>query len=257
VAWRLPGATGYRVWCLVWLMALYELSLSWDSSKRVLINFPFRPPSAFLFRPTTSILVSLPFTSSPQALSLHPVHTRYCPSAQFPFFPSVLFFFFFFFSMAFRRLSSGTSHSTSYSYSNAAASASLSGSSLRNEQSSPTSTQSPITAPSPTMRKRQRTLDMHPGNSAPADPHPPPGAPPAVGDDAFINDHDAVDSAGDDDEEEDKPKSDKKAGRRKIKIEFIQDKSRRHITFSKRKAGMSSISKNHVLPFSHAYLQES
>ncbi|KAF9046615.1 SRF-type transcription factor (DNA-binding and dimerization domain)-domain-containing protein, partial [Panaeolus papilionaceus] len=26
--------------------------------------------------------------------------------------------------------------------------------------------------------------------------------------------------------------------RRKIKIEFIQDKSRRHITFSKRKAGM-------------------
>ncbi|GJJ13393.1 hypothetical protein Clacol_007647 [Clathrus columnatus] len=29
-----------------------------------------------------------------------------------------------------------------------------------------------------------------------------------------------------------------KAGRRKIKIEFIQDKSRRHITFSKRKAGI-------------------
>ncbi|KAF9485794.1 SRF-TF-domain-containing protein, partial [Pholiota conissans] len=64
--------------------------------------------------------------------------------------------------------------------------------------------------------------------------------PPPVGDDAFINDHDAVDSAGDDDDDEDgvKPKSDKKAGRRKIKIEFIQDKSRRHITFSKRKAGM-------------------
>ena len=33
-------------------------------------------------------------------------------------------------------------------------------------------------------------------------------------------------------------KPDKKAGRRKIKIEFIQDKSRRHITFSKRKAGI-------------------
>jgi len=30
----------------------------------------------------------------------------------------------------------------------------------------------------------------------------------------------------------------KKAGRRKIKIEFIDDKSRRHITFSKRKAGI-------------------
>ncbi|KAK0487505.1 SRF-type transcription factor (DNA-binding and dimerization domain)-domain-containing protein [Armillaria novae-zelandiae] len=66
----------------------------------------------------------------------------------------------------------------------------------------------------------------------------PPVGPPAVSDDAFINDQDAVDSAGDDDEDEDKPKSDKKAGRRKIKIEFIQDKSRRHITFSKRKAGI-------------------
>lgn len=30
----------------------------------------------------------------------------------------------------------------------------------------------------------------------------------------------------------------KKAGRRKINIEFIEDKSRRHITFSKRKAGI-------------------
>ncbi|CAO3699286.1 hypothetical protein G6F70_004659 [Rhizopus microsporus] len=31
---------------------------------------------------------------------------------------------------------------------------------------------------------------------------------------------------------------DKRAGRRKIKIEYIHDKSRRHITFSKRKAGI-------------------
>jgi hypothetical protein len=31
---------------------------------------------------------------------------------------------------------------------------------------------------------------------------------------------------------------DKRAGRRKIKIEYIEDKSRRHITFSKRKAGI-------------------
>ncbi|KAI7833462.1 hypothetical protein BX661DRAFT_129127, partial [Kickxella alabastrina] len=30
----------------------------------------------------------------------------------------------------------------------------------------------------------------------------------------------------------------KRAGRRKIKIEYIEDKSRRHITFSKRKAGI-------------------
>ncbi|TEB39772.1 SRF-TF-domain-containing protein, partial [Coprinellus micaceus] len=86
---------------------------------------------------------------------------------------------------------------------------------------------------SPSMRKRQRTLDIHqPG--VPQDHPPPPGQ---VGDDAFINDHDAVDGSGEDEEEDDKPKSDKKAGRRKIKIEFIQDKSRRHITFSKRKAG--------------------
>lgn len=58
-----------------------------------------------------------------------------------------------------------------------------------------------------------------------------------VGDDAFVQDRDAIDGSGDDDEDDEKPK-DKKAGRRKIKIEFIQDKSRRHITFSKRKAGI-------------------
>ena len=99
---------------------------------------------------------------------------------------------------------------------------------------SPTSHLSPT---SPTMRKRQRTLD-HVGNAAPAEGHVPLSGPAAVGDDAFITDHDAVESGGEDDEDEDKPKSDKKAGRRKIKIEYIQDKSRRHITFSKRKAGM-------------------
>ncbi|KNZ76728.1 Serum response factor like protein [Termitomyces sp. J132] len=62
--------------------------------------------------------------------------------------------------------------------------------------------------------------------------------PPTVGEDAFINDDAAGDSGGDDDDDDEKPKTDKKAGRRKIKIEFIQDKSRRHITFSKRKAGI-------------------
>lgn len=52
--------------------------------------------------------------------------------------------------------------------------------------------------------------------------------------------HEDGDDDGDDDDD-DAPKSkaaDKKSGRRKIKIEFINDKSRRHITFSKRKAGI-------------------
>ena len=72
----------------------------------------------------------------------------------------------------------------------------------------------------------------------PADPSAvPPPPPPAQ--DQFITDQDVADSGAEDDEDSDKPKSDKKAGRRKIKIEFIQDKSRRHITFSKRKAGES------------------
>ncbi|KAF8158906.1 SRF-type transcription factor (DNA-binding and dimerization domain)-domain-containing protein [Mycena galopus ATCC 62051] len=84
------------------------------------------------------------------------------------------------------------------------------------------------------MRKRQRTLDMHsaaPGQADPIDAN-------NVGDNAFIADHDAIDSAGDDEDDDEKPKSGQKQGRRKIKIEFIQDKSRRHITFSKRKAGI-------------------
>src|SRR4051812_2610970 len=38
------------------------------------------------------------------------------------------------------------------------------------------------------------------------------------------------------DDEEGGVKPEKRAGRRKIKIEYIDDKSRRHITFSKRKA---------------------
>jgi MADS-box transcription factor len=55
--------------------------------------------------------------------------------------------------------------------------------------------------------------------------------------------HEEPDEDGDDYDDDDglggaSKKGDKKAGRRKIKIEFIQDKSRRHITFSKRKAGI-------------------
>ena len=65
------------------------------------------------------------------------------------------------------------------------------------------------------------------------------GAPPASGEDGFVVDNDATASGDDEDEEGGGKSHDKKAGRRKIKIEFIQDKSRRHITFSKRKAGKS------------------
>lgn len=43
------------------------------------------------------------------------------------------------------------------------------------------------------------------------------------------------DSAGED-SDNDKPA--RRSGRRKIKIEYIEDKNRRHITFSKRKAGI-------------------
>lgn len=43
----------------------------------------------------------------------------------------------------------------------------------------------------------------------------------------------------------------KRAGRRKINIEFIKDKSRRHITFSKRKAGiMKKVWQHYLNPHS-------
>ncbi|SAL97670.1 hypothetical protein [Absidia glauca] len=42
--------------------------------------------------------------------------------------------------------------------------------------------------------------------------------------------------SGDEDSDDNKPV--KRSGRRKIKIEYIEDKNRRHITFSKRKAGI-------------------
>lgn len=47
-------------------------------------------------------------------------------------------------------------------------------------------------------------------------------------------DEEEHDSADDSDSE----KPAKRSGRRKIKIEYIEDKNRRHITFSKRKAGI-------------------
>lgn len=151
--------------------------------------------------------------------------------------------------MAYRRQPTSTAAtSPSYPYSNAAAQhhtqqPSLSGQNIQDD---------PATS-SPTMRKRQRT-DLNLANTGIVDPQqqPPAGAQqplqhlpqpvqPGVPEDGFIHDQDAVESGGDDDDEEEKPK-DKKAGRRKIKIEFIQDKSRRHITFSKRKAGTRSTS---------------
>jgi len=49
------------------------------------------------------------------------------------------------------------------------------------------------------------------------------------------HDDDLDEESGD---EETGSKNEKRAGRRKIKIEYIDDKSRRHITSSKRKAGI-------------------
>lgn len=49
----------------------------------------------------------------------------------------------------------------------------------------------------------------------------------------------SVSGVGGDDDDDDEPSSGKQQKeRRKIEIKFIQDKSRRHITFSKRKAGI-------------------
>lgn len=54
-------------------------------------------------------------------------------------------------------------------------------------------------------------------------------------------------AAVDDDDDDDQTGT---RERRKIEIKFIGDKSRRHITFSKRKAGiMKKVSKGTLLPF--------
>ena len=47
-----------------------------------------------------------------------------------------------------------------------------------------------------------------------------------------------VGSGGEEEDDEDEEGEQKKPGRRKISIQFIEDKSKRHITFSKRKAGV-------------------
>ncbi|KAJ7804348.1 SRF-type transcription factor (DNA-binding and dimerization domain)-domain-containing protein [Mycena olivaceomarginata] len=60
-----------------------------------------------------------------------------------------------------------------------------------------------------------------------------------VGDNMFIADHDghAVNRSGDNDNDDKKPKSGQRQGPKR-KIEFLQDKSKRGITFCKRKAGI-------------------
>lgn len=109
-------------------------------------------------------------------------------------------------------------------------------------------------ATSPTLRsKRPRPLDMQSDdvNSG--------AAPPAQTTvDSFIQDQEANDDVDDDDDDDgDGKKTEKKAGRRKIKIEFIQDKSRRHITFSKRKAGiMKKVNNIAALHASVTYLAD-
>ncbi|KAJ1310082.1 hypothetical protein OPQ81_006832 [Rhizoctonia solani] len=100
--------------------------------------------------------------------------------------------------------------------------------------------------------KRPRPPDLHttPNSGVPATAGAPVSGGPASagfttpasatggGDDVF-HQEDGEDAEDDDEDEGTGRKgTEKKAGRRKIKIEFIQDKSRRHITFSKRKAGI-------------------
>ena len=53
----------------------------------------------------------------------------------------------------------------------------------------------------------------------------------------------SIAGADDDDDDDEKPGRE----RRKIEIKFIQDKSRRHITFSKRKAGIMKKVGRHAL----------
>jgi hypothetical protein len=47
---------------------------------------------------------------------------------------------------------------------------------------------------------------------------------------------DEIGSGGEEDDDDDDDDEQKKPGRRKISIQFINDKSKRHITFSKRRA---------------------
>ncbi|GAB1517332.1 transcription factor of the MADS box [Rhizoctonia solani] len=119
-------------------------------------------------------------------------------------------------------------------------------------QSAPVSTGPPPNMVTSPRSKRPRPPDLHTGTNsglpattgAPVSGGPTTGGFPTpssatgAGDDVF-HQEDGEDGEDDDDDDGGPRKgTEKKAGRRKIKIEFIQDKSRRHITFSKRKAGI-------------------
>lgn len=54
----------------------------------------------------------------------------------------------------------------------------------------------------------------------------------------FVDNLGNTQGVGEEDDSDGSGIPDKRTGRRKIKIEYITDKSRRHITFSKRKAGI-------------------
>ncbi|KAG8691892.1 transcription factor of the MADS box [Ceratobasidium sp. 423] len=119
-------------------------------------------------------------------------------------------------------------------------------------QTAPVSTGPPPNMVTSPRSKRPRPPDLHTGSNSglPAATGAPVSGGPASGgfttpasatgggDDVF---HQEDGEDGEDDDEDEavgRKGTEKKAGRRKIKIEFIQDKSRRHITFSKRKAGI-------------------
>lgn len=54
----------------------------------------------------------------------------------------------------------------------------------------------------------------------------------------IVDESSAADGGVEEEDSDGSGRPDKRSGRRKIKIEYIGDKSRRHITFSKRKAGI-------------------
>jgi pheromone receptor transcription factor len=77
-------------------------------------------------------------------------------------------------------------------------------------------------------------IDQHEGSPSALDEHPAGnGNSIASGENRGIK-RQRPSTADDDDDDDDKPGRE----RRKIEIKFITDKSRRHITFSKRKAGI-------------------
>lgn len=79
-----------------------------------------------------------------------------------------------------------------------------------------------------------------------------PSTSPGPSNEFFGIDESNLDLGGDDSEDDLAGRqTERRAGRRKIKIEYIDDKSRRHITFSKRKAGiMKKVSTENLISIS-------